>query len=254
MRISLRTILVATGLAALLPAAGARADAIQTLDQGLYHITAQGNSLGVESFSYRERGDSVVVTSQSFVIVPGPAGADSVSKNVSLTVNAFDYDLKRYYSEQRSRAGMLRAGLTRGDTTFSSYRERFGHGQGLTYTLPPGRVFVLDPHVFTLFDVICRNLKGKVFTSRPLTMIVLGPDSTLVLESTAERKGVEPFHWGSRQVSAVHYAIGDANVTYDVWADPNGHMLRLEHTASGLRVDREAPAASARKKSRPRTG
>jgi hypothetical protein len=187
-------------------------------------------------------------------MVPGPNGVDSISKAVSLTVSAFDYDLKRYYSEQRTRAGVLKAGLTRGDTTFASYRDRYGHGEGVTYTLPPGRVFVLDPHVFTLFDVICRNLKGKLFATRPLTMIALGPDTTLILEATAERKGVEPFRWGTRRLSAVHYTVGDARTTYDVWAGADGHMLRLEHAPSGLRVDRGPPAVTAAKKPRPRAG
>jgi hypothetical protein len=257
MRIPLRAVLVATifsALGTLIPARAARADAPETLDQGVFHISAHGKPLGVESFSFLERGDTTVVTAQSFVMVPGPGGVDSVSKRVSLTVSAFDYDLRRYFSEQRGGGRVLRAGLTRGDTTFASYRDRDGRGEGLTYTLPPGRVFVLDPHVFTLFDVVCRNLKGKTFATWPLTMIALGPDSTLILHVTAERKGEEPFHWGARRVTAVHYAIGDARATYDVWAGPDGHMLRLEHTPSGLRVEREPPAGRRVRKPRPRAG
>jgi len=107
--------------------------------------------------------------------------------------------------------------------------------------LPPGRVFVVDPKVFICFDLICRSLHGKVFEHRPLTLFVLGARDSVV-EATATDLGGETIRWGERPILARKMSIGDAQTTFVAWAAPRGNLLRLEETASGLRVERSPPA------------
>ena len=48
-------------------------------------------------------------------------------------------------------------GLLPEDTIFTYYSERDGAGDALRMTQPPGRLFVLDSGLFTLFDVLTRS-------------------------------------------------------------------------------------------------
>jgi len=63
--------------------------------------------------------------------------------------------------------------------------------------------------------------------------------------------GEEPFRWETKAVQARKFTLGAEPAAYHIWMTSEGHLLRLEHHASGLRVDRQAAPV---KRKRPDAG
>lgn len=212
-------------------------DAMVELDRGSFLIYQSGRLLGTEVFALVSSGDSLMVTSRSFQVLNA---TDTLRKDVAQVIGLYDFGLRNYRSKQTIGRQTLNRGLELSDTAFTSYRQLGMQGEGERFTLPPGRVFVLDPKVFICFDLICRSLQGKIFDHRPLTLFVLGPRDSVV-EATATDLGAETIRWGQRPIQAHKMSIGDARTTFVAWAAPRGNLLRLEETSSGLRVERSPP-------------
>jgi hypothetical protein len=212
------------------------------IDQGSFRIYQSDRLLGTEVFSLVSNGDSLLVTSRSFQVLPGP---DTLRKTVAQVVGLLDYGLRTYRSKQQFAGHTLTRALNLADTSFTSLRQLDQGGDADWLALPPGRVFVMDPKSFICFDLICRSLQGKTFDHRPLTLFVLGARDSM-LEVTAADLGLDTLRWGSRPVQARKLSIGDAHTTFTVWAAPRGHLLRLVETSSGLRVERDPPALKPR--------
>ena len=212
------------------------------LDRGSFRIYQSDKLIGTEVFSIVSNGDSMLVSTRSFQVIPG---ADTLRKTVAQVVGVLDLGLRTYRSQQLYGGHSLVRGLNLSDTSFASYRQFDGRGEGDGLVLPPGRVFVMDPKVFMCFDLICRSLHGKAFDQRPLTLFVMGPRDTMI-EVAAADLGTETIRWGSRPVQARKLSIGDGHTTFLVWAAPRGHLLRLTQAATGLRVERDPPALKPR--------
>ena len=219
------------------------------IDRGNFQIYQSDRLLGTEVFALVGNGDSLLVTSRSFQVLPG---GDTLRKDLAQVVGLYDYGLRSYRSQQRLAGHLLSRGLHLGDTTVTSARQFDEHGEVDEFVLPPGRVFVIDPKMFVCFDLICRSLHGKIFDQRPLVLFVLGLRDTMI-EATATDLGSETIRWGARPILARKLAIGDARTKFIAWAAPGGRLLRLAETQSGLRVERE-PAAVRSRASKPKPG
>ena len=103
---------------------------------------------------------------------------------------------------------------------------------------PPGKIFILDPQVFTLFDVLSRDLLARAFRTRPINLLVLSKSDTLV-EATATDLGTETLRWGQKPVQARKFKIADATSEFYTWMAPHGVMIKMEQPATGLRVVRK---------------
>jgi hypothetical protein len=236
---TLRQAFLAALLVASCFAAPGSADPI---DFGTFRIYLRGRAMGNETFTIDQFADSVVVESNVRQTILTPTGEDSLIKNATLFVSAFDLDLRFYHSAQTLGANKVVRGLVMSDTAFTSYREENEHGQGDVLVRPPGRIYLHDPDVYSLFDVISRNLHRQQFTSRPITLMVLGPRDTTV-EITATRLANDPLHWGTHTVQASRLVLDDGSNQILMWSDARGRLLQLEEPASGLRVVRVPPAA-----------
>ena len=219
------------------------------LDHGSFQIYQADKLLGSEVFAFVSSGDSLLVTSRTFQVLPG---GDTLRKDVAQVVGLYDYGLRSYRSKQRFAGHLLSRGLHLGDTTVTSARQFDVSGQVDEFVLPPGRLFVIDPKMFVCFDLICRSLQGKIFDRRPLALFVLGLRDTMI-EATATDLGSETIRWGARPIQARKLEIGDEQTKFIAWAAPGGKLLRLAETVSGLRVERE-PAAVKSRASRPKPG
>jgi hypothetical protein len=112
---------------------------------------------------------------------------------------------------------------------------------------------VLDGQVFVLFDVICRDLARKQFTSRPISVVMLRDEQDQVTQITATDMGDETIRWAARPVVARRLKFADSYSTFNAWVGPRGFMLRLEQDGSGLRVERDpSPPVKAQPKPAPR--
>ena len=238
--------LVAAGLAGAQPGGPPAIPEAETttIDEGSFRIYQSGRLLGAEVFRIAGHGDSMLVTSRTYQVLPS---GDTLRKDVAQVVGRMDFGLHNYHSKLTSGGHTLIRGLELGDTTFTSYRQFDGRGEGDVMVLPPGRMFVVDPKSFICFDVICRSIQDQVFDRRPLTLLILGQRDSL-LDGSAVDQGSETVRWGGKPVTARKLAIGDANATFTVWASPHGGLLRLEQAESGLRVERDPPAAKPRPK------
>jgi hypothetical protein len=213
----------------------------QPLDKGSFVIRRGDRTLGVETFEMIVTGDSLMVLARQRLLVPTAAGEESLQKGADFYVDKNDFSMRLYQSNRKFRGEELIRGLVVADTHFVAYREEGHGGKGDSFRLPPGRLYVMDSQIVTLFDLICRSLRDKTFDQRPLNLLALGPRDTL-LEAQVVSLGEETLRWGGKPVVTrkLHIVADDAT-TFTAWAGTRGEMLRLTEPVSGLRVDREAP-------------
>ena len=223
-----------------------RADA-NLIDQGTYRIYLNGRSMGSEIFYFDQFADSLVVQSAVRQIIRLPNGSeDSLKKSCMLSVGAFDLDMRFYQSVQVFQGEKIARSFVMLDTSFSSYREINDRGNVDVLPRPPGRLYLHDPDLYVLFDVIARSLSTQEFDTRPITLMVLGPSDT-TLEVRATRLPAAPKKWGSRTLQARSIALEDGVNRVVLWCDSRGRMFELEIPAVGLRVVRDAPPVNPRR-------
>lgn len=247
-------LLLGLALGAILPAPASAAPP-GVIDYSTFQVYQRDRALGTEVFQFESMGDSLRIFSHVVQVLPGPDSALAIDKQVVLIVGSLDYDLRFYQSTLKTGGKDLTRGLVVNDTAFTSYRESSDRGGvGDRFLRPPGRLFVLDGQVFVLFDVMCRNLHGRSFGSRPLSVILLRDELDQVTDITVTDLGTETIRWGARAVVARKLRFSDSYAIFHAWVGPQGYMLRLEQPASGLRVEREPPAVKPAARRSPRSG
>ena len=237
------------------PALAAAQAATESIDQGNYVISVGDRPIGAENFSIESRSDSVYCIAKSYLTRRSPDGDQTVEKVMGWSANRSDWSLRYYQSNETFRGATLTRGVVQlqGDTALTVFVEnRDGGGVANRRVAPPGRLFILDSGLYTLFNLICLSFHERTFTTRPVNLLAVGPPDTL-LEAQATDLGHETIRWGARPVQARKVQISDGSTTFIAWMSPDrGRMLRLMHQASGLRIDREAPPV--KKRSTPKTG
>ncbi|MEO5988165.1 MAG: hypothetical protein ABIU54_08940 [Candidatus Eisenbacteria bacterium] len=226
----------------------ARADGPMTLDQG-YFIVFQGDQpVAREHFEYVRSGDSLVVTAVVERKIRDASGVEIKFEKTSQTVlSEFDFGMRTYLSKQTFEDHSTVKNVSTDDTTLTVSSEVDGAGGIDRIVRPAGRLYVMDPLVFSLFDIICRSLSPQSFTKRPIQLITLGATSTTT-EATVSAAGADTVRWGGKRVVTRRFVMTDPGSRFTVWMDPKGRMLRLEHDGSGLSVVREQPAVVAPRK------
>jgi hypothetical protein len=211
------------------------------VDEGVFIISQNGKQVRVEKFAFERRSDSLVVQAASTISAPGQPERP-VDKGMLLIVGALDYAMGSYRSQQITGPDTLRRGIdvAPGDTVFTLWRELNNAGTGDQLVMPPGRLYILDPPLFTTFDFIGRTLQGKDCDRRPIQVFVLGPRDSLV-DATVTDIGRETLRWGGRPVVARKLVIADEQTAFTTWVSPDGRMLKLEQPLAGIRVDRRPP-------------
>jgi hypothetical protein len=237
---------------AVAPPAAAQAPAV--VDSGTFEIFRQDRRLGSEAFTFENRGDSLLVSSVGTLILERADGSDTLVKSMGLVLKSEDYELRSYESHQAFLGQKLHRGLVMSDTSFTSYTQINQSGSADEVVRPPGRIFVADPQVFTLYDVMCRDLHPRAFDRRPILVLQLGsPDTTL--EATVTDLGAESIRWGSSTVRTRKLKVEDGQSEYFLWISARGRMLRLVQPAYGVRIERVAtPVKAARRRAPPSGG
>jgi hypothetical protein len=211
------------------------------LDDGSFVVSQNGKAVRVEEFAIERMGDTLLVRAASQVALPGEP-VRPPDKSMILVVGPLDFAMGSYWSVQTAGPDTLRRGVevTPGDTSGTVWREFNRAGTGDQIALPPGRLYVVDPPLFTSFNFIGRSLQGKPCDRRPITVFVLGPRDSLVA-ATVTDAGNETLRWAGRPVLARKLVIADEQTSYTTWFSPDGRMLRLEQPRFGVRVDRKPP-------------
>jgi hypothetical protein len=222
------------------------------LDRGKFTIRLHDHVVGAENFGIEARADSINCLARSFRTQRTDKGDEQVEKFVGISFGRMDWGLRFYQSEETFRGKTYVRGVTMdpSDTAFTVYKEqKGGAGEANRLAAAPGRTFVLDSGLYTLFDLICVFLGDQTFTTRPLNILTFGERDT-VMEAQVTDLGHETIRWASRPVSARKLQFSQGQTQFDAWVDPMGHMLRLAHPPSGLVVEREPPEVTPATKKR----
>lgn len=241
-------------LGAAVPAA--RAQSSGEPDSAMFVIYEHDVPVAREHCAYQFMGDSLVISATTERQFQDDKGQrHPFMKTMVLVVDAHDLGLMRYLSNQDFNGHKSVRGLLPGDTVMTYYAEYDGVGSADRLVQPPGRLFVLDPQMFTLFDVLCRSLAGKQFQKRRVQLLALAPDTLAAPLATITVGKPDTLELGNRRVPARRYALEDQDLRFDLWADARGRMLRMANEPSGLSVElfiAPARAAAPRRRTAPR--
>jgi hypothetical protein len=148
-------------------------------------------------------------------------------------------------SQQVINRDPLRREITMQDTTYTSTRTHGLGGYTDMLVRPPGRLYIVDPQVFALFDVVLRDVGRQAVDERGVTMIYLaGRDTTA--EALVKHMGRDTVRIGARRYAAEKYSISDAWSQFFAWTSPTGQMLKFTMPLAGLRVERDAKTLTPR--------
>lgn len=221
---------------------------VKELDKGKFIIRVKDKVIGSEEFGVEAATDSINALARSSRTRQTDQGEEEIQKLAGMTFGRMDWGLRSYRSEETFRGQTMVRGVfvDPRDTVFTVYRERKeGAGEATRYVTAPGRMFVMDSGIYTLFDVLCLHLHGQTFQTRPVNILSFGARDT-VMEAQVSDLGRETIRWAARPMQARKLQIQQGPVSFDLWVDPNGRMLRLAHVPTGLLVEREAPAIKKR--------
>lgn len=242
--------------AVLLSAPMAHARIAAKADSGMLVIFEGLTPVAHERFAYQVDGDSIMVTAlYRRQLIDDQKAKHQFEKSMLLVVDARDLGLRRYTSNQNFRQRSVTRGLLVTDTVFTYFKEDDGAGDATRVAMPPGRLFVFDSALFTLFDVICRSLAGKEFETRRLQLVEMAPDSLLMPTAVLTQMRPDTLQMGGSKVPVRRYVLDDEGVRFDLWADRQGRMMQMRHERSGLRVERVVepkPAAKPRRAAAPK--
>ena len=214
-------------------------------DAGTYRVYQKDRLLGTEDFWMHTGHDSLLVRSSLRELLPRPGGIpDSLSKVAQLVLAAGDGNLVGYVSQEYVNGSPLRRELVMYDTTYTSYRQRGLGGYSDVFVRPPGRLYVVDPQVFALFDLLFRHMHEQSFDERPVTMVYLAGRDTSV-EATVKRLGADSVRVGKRSLAAEKFSFTDPWAEFFAWVSPTGRMLKLTQPVVGLRVERDIKTLTA---------
>ncbi len=221
------------------------------IDQGSFKIYRHDRALGAETFELSEGHDSLVVRARQYLTLPTSQGEEPLERAADLHVSRTDFSLRDYQSTRTHRGTTTRRGLVLADTHYVAYREDDRGGEGESHVLPPGRLYVMESQLVTLFDLICRSFHAKSFESRAINLLALGPRDTL-LDARAVVLPNETIRWGGKPVVARKLQIvADSQTAFTLWVGPQGQMLRLSEPAGGLRAERDPPDVKRRPAPKP---
>jgi hypothetical protein len=249
---TLSSLLAAVSFTALIHAAPpATAQTLAEPDTGLLVVFDHDMAVGHERFSWEPMGDSIVVSATARRTLTDDQGQrHAYEKTMLCVVDSHDLGLLRYLSNQTFQQMTAVRGVLPGDTTLTYYTEFGDLGNAVRLVQPPGRMFVVDTPMFSLFDVLMRSLAGKEFQSRRVQLLAMTPDTLTMPQATITRAELDTLQMGTRKVVARHYAFEDPSVRFELWADAKGRLLRMKHEDTGMMVERAEPEPAA--KPRPR--
>ena len=249
MRGIMRALSSVVALLVLLLAAKARAQVAAAVDSGQLVVFENDVPVATERNVFQNLGDSLVVMATTHRDFVDDKGAHHpLQKSMMLVVDARDLGLIRYLSTQDFNGHEIVRGLVPSDTSMAYYVEMDGGGNADQVVRPPGRLFVMDSQMFSLFDVVSRSLAGKSFTTRRVQLLALQPDSLAAPLATVTALGADTVHVGRTKQTVKHYAFEDPSARFELWADSKGRLVRLLHPESGMRVERVPATATAARK------
>ena len=215
------------------------------LDSGRLIVFSRGEPVATEDFQFETRHDSTFVTSRVDRHTRAADGSiNPYVKSMELIVHTSDEAVLAYLSTEKFDGHEINRMVSPTDTAVTVSIEKDGYGTADKLERLPGRIYVMDAGMFTLFDVIARNLHGRIFGPRPIALVALGTVNA-ALNATAAPAGRDTLRWGAKKVIADRITITDSTSVFVLYTSPAGNLLRLENAATDLVVMRQPPAVPA---------
>ena len=220
----------------------ARADSAPP-DSGLFIVFQGDMPIGNEKFTFQFLGDSLALTSVARRTLADENGArHQYEKSMVLVADARDFALQRYLSIQQFQGITVQRGLVPGDTSITFFFEEQGAGNAYRLVQPPGRLYVMDSPMFSLFEAVTRGLAGKQFTTRNMQMLAL-TDSMSTPIATVRMLKPDTLTFGTTRLPVRHYRFEDPGASFELYADSRGRLIRLVHEPTQLHVERDPDVA-----------
>jgi hypothetical protein len=126
------------------------------------------------------------------------------------------------------------------DTTASFFREIGDSGSGKMVVLPPGRLYILDPGVYTQVEEVAGDFYARGAPVRVQNVVIAPRDTIVSLHLT--RGGQETIELPGRgRVNATRIDLYDDLTLIQAWLDEHGRLLQVLAPAQKLRVVRLPP-------------
>jgi hypothetical protein len=227
--------------------ARAQAPASRLVDSGRWIVYSHGRPIGIEDFEYEVHGESLLVTANTRRTTRSADGAShTFEKSMGLIADFRDFALIGYTSSQKEDGRALSHHVYMGDTALTVTLETAdGRGSADRLARPPGRFYVMDGGMWTLFDLLARTLHDKLFAPRSIWLLSLG-DENATSQALATPGKPDTVSWGGRRVITSRIEVTDESGAFTLWLSPSGQMLRLESPAIALAVQREPPQLPSR--------
>jgi hypothetical protein len=238
-------------IALLLGALASPSARAETVDEGSFKVYRYDEPLGAETFVITLGHDSLGVMARQYLTLQTASGQEPLERNADLLVSRTDFSLRGFTSTRTFQSRTIKRGVTVADTHYVCFRQDDKGGEGVSYVLPPGRIYVMDSQLITMFDLICRSFQDRAFKSRDINLLALGPRDTM-LTAHATVAGTETIRWGGKSVAARKLLLAvDDQTTFTLWMGPQGRLLRLVEPVGGLRAERAPPETPGKKGSSP---
>jgi hypothetical protein len=224
------------------------------LRTGTFEARQDTARLGTEFYSAYTtvRRDSVIAYSSLSYTLHGRGGLVALNKWTVSIQRAFDSYPLLYQSREQIGGRESSYSLATHDTSATCFRELGSGGSGKVVPLPPGRLYVLDPGVYSQVEMVAGDFYARGAPSRVQNVVIAPRDTVVQLRLT--RGGQEVIDLPGRgKVKATRIDLYDDLTLIQTWIDERGQLLQVEAPAQKLRVVRlppgqdEADAAAAAK-------
>src|SRR5580765_8425798 len=167
-------------------------------DVGRLVVFSNGEPVAIENFQWETHGDSLYVTSRTDRRLRGGDGAIKPwTKSMELIANAADMGLMYYVSTESFEGNKVNRTILPSDAAITVTTEKNGYGAADRLERLPGRLYVLDAGMFTLFDhrarrVAHRDEGHRAVGEDPPVQVAPDHDGRLVAHDGRDRDARRP--------------------------------------------------------------
>lgn len=207
-------------------------------DSALFEIYQDDRLLGTEEFRSFQTHDTLVVGSALQITGASPGSTLPRLKTATFLRRAADsYPLVFQIVEMpRDSAKVKSLNCVFSDTTVIIYEERGQLGSGTAVALPPGRLYMLEPGIYSQIQTLVGDFVRGTQQKRKQPVLIPSLKTTVDIHMTRGPK--ERLGQDGAVIEVTPVVMTDKLTQFVVWADDAGRMIKLEAKREGLRVER----------------
>lgn len=127
-----------------------------------------------------------------------------------------------------------------GDTSVVVFHEENRRGRGTAIALPPGRLYLLEPGIYSQVQTLVGDFARSTQNKRKQPVLI--PSANAVVDIFLTRGASERLGQEGRVIETTKVEMTDKMTRLVAWVDAQGRMWKLEAPGMGLRVERALTA------------